>query len=185
MTLLQILPILVYAATIVTIFAATASDGTRARPGLWRLPAVVGGALCRVSAWSPIAQEGLVQFWAEPYHDLGRQSGLVRPSVRRGDRVRPDAAARPRRGHATMAMGARRGGDGLHRASANAGPIALARGTPAPGRMRTGGPFLPKTAPLLCRNRRNGPLAHVLVADFPRSVPSFSLRTINRLSAFT
>jgi hypothetical protein len=61
MTLLQILPILVYAATIVTVFAATASDG-RARPGLWRLPAVVG-VLFAVFSLVTIAQEGLVQFW--------------------------------------------------------------------------------------------------------------------------
>jgi hypothetical protein len=61
MTLLQILPILVYGATIVTIFAAAASSGD-ARPGLWRLPAVVGAAFILFSLIT-VAQEGVIQFW--------------------------------------------------------------------------------------------------------------------------
>jgi hypothetical protein len=93
MTLLQILPILVYGATIVTIFAAAASSGD-ARPGLWRLPAVVGAAFfCfphhgRAGGGDPVL--------GEPYDDLGRQSGLVRPSFCCRDQFRPDAAARAR-----------------------------------------------------------------------------------------
>jgi hypothetical protein len=61
MTLLQILPILVYAATIVTVFAAAAGDG-RVRPGLWRLPAIAG-VLFAVFSVITIAQEGPIQFW--------------------------------------------------------------------------------------------------------------------------
>ncbi len=61
MTLLQILPILVYGATIVTVFAACANTGG-ARPGLWRFPALVGAGFAAFSLIT-IIQEGLIQFW--------------------------------------------------------------------------------------------------------------------------
>lgn len=61
MTLLQILPILVYAATVVTIFAAAARTGD-ARPGLWRFPALVGAAFAIFSVGA-LWQEGLLPFW--------------------------------------------------------------------------------------------------------------------------
>jgi hypothetical protein len=61
MTLFQILPILVYGAAIVTIFAAAACTG-HARPGLWRLPAIAGAAFALFTLVT-ILQEGLVGFW--------------------------------------------------------------------------------------------------------------------------
>jgi hypothetical protein len=61
MTLLQFLPILVYAATVVTIFASAARTG-HSRPGLWRFPAIVGAAFAVFSVVT-VMQEGLIQFW--------------------------------------------------------------------------------------------------------------------------
>ena len=61
MTLLQILPILVYALAIVTILVATSGGGAR-RPGLWRYPAILGAAFAVFSV-ATILQEGLVLFW--------------------------------------------------------------------------------------------------------------------------
>jgi hypothetical protein len=61
MTLLQILPIVLYIATAVTVLAATAGAGS-GRAGLWRVPALAGAFLAVVSLVTIVA-EGLVQFW--------------------------------------------------------------------------------------------------------------------------
>jgi hypothetical protein len=61
MTLLQILPILVYALAIVTILVATSMTGAP-RPGLWRYPALLGAVFALFSV-ATVAQDGLVTFW--------------------------------------------------------------------------------------------------------------------------
>ncbi|MCU4652917.1 hypothetical protein N8I71_08740 [Roseibacterium sp. SDUM158016] len=61
MTLLQLLPILLYCATIVTVFAATAGAGPGI-PGLWRFPALLGAAFALVTAVTLVV-EGPLQFW--------------------------------------------------------------------------------------------------------------------------
>ena len=61
MTLLQILPIVLYIATAVTVLAATAGAGA-GRGGLWRVPALAGAFLAVVSVVTIVA-EGPVQFW--------------------------------------------------------------------------------------------------------------------------
>ncbi len=61
MNLLQILPILIYVLTVVTILVA-ASDQGKVRDGLWRYPAILGAAFALFSLLT-VMREGLVLFW--------------------------------------------------------------------------------------------------------------------------
>lgn len=61
MTLLQILPVLAYAVAVVTILVATGQDG-KARPGMWRYPAVLGVAFAVFSVIT-VARDGVLLFW--------------------------------------------------------------------------------------------------------------------------
>ncbi|MDG4647941.1 hypothetical protein P6F26_05755 [Roseibacterium sp. SDUM158017] len=66
MTLLQILPIVLYVATVVTVLGAVAGAGpdrAEGRRGLWRVPALAAVFLVLVTAVTLVV-EGPAQFWA-------------------------------------------------------------------------------------------------------------------------
>ena len=68
MTLLQVLPIVVYVLAVATIVIATAS-GAKPRPGLWRYPAGLGAAFAVFTVLT-VWQDGLVRFWINHTTDL-------------------------------------------------------------------------------------------------------------------